>query len=230
MSLAPSCGNKAFVDEQLLRLIKTASTYTVHGLPPIASTIVELDALLAQGARIDGPRGLGELLKKTIDVNNRPLLRMLLDRGANPNLAIEVNGARGPIQSTLLHAAILRGAGSERVVVTLLAFGADVHAKNGHGATPLDLVAMPRDSIMAHILANPLHAAVKICQDPVLCARFLDQGHSEEQPSVRGETPVAAAKRLDIMEISAMFDAAKAMRAVDASLASRSSHPMAKTS
>ena len=248
------------VDEQMLLLIKKTA-----GLPRSGSWNAawrgELDRLVSQGACLNGAQGDGPLLQAAVQAQDLALVRQLLELGANPNAALQVQGLNTSVQSvrvaaelldrckalnssiggedlnrpmasTCLHEAVLPQTWQifpAHILVNLLAFGADPRATNGLGLTPLDLADSLQRAHLESLLFQPLHAAVSICKDIGLCRRLVEQGHSEEGLNPQGQTPAMLAKDFGLVEISALFDAVKAMRAVDAVLSFQPKPPMKRT-
>lgn len=180
----------------------------------------KIDELMAQGANVNGEKGKGELLLMAVNHGNAVALRELLVRGADPHVRIRKNGCN----TTLLHVAAGKGANhSPKVILLLVAAGLDTYEiKNSSGLTAKDVAA--KSESVSRTFSYPLHFSVK-AKDMALCCEFLRRGFNPETTDYRGETSAAIAKRCSCTDITALFDAAKAMQEID-KLLLRTSAPL----
>jgi hypothetical protein len=152
-------------------------------------------------------------------VQSRKAAQILLDQGANPNLA-DTDGF------TPLHFAVTHGHAEEIVPVLLLA-GADVHARNVENMTPLMLLKFVfiefkeygRGQRLLEMLTRAgadinaqdahgyalLHDAASNDNVPLArAALFL--GARKDLPNADGDTPLSLARKLESREVATLLE------------------------
>lgn len=137
-------GQEAMVEFLLKNKARTDGEYGRRAMRLTLSykgTAAIAQMLLDRGAKVDA-----ETFVDMIHTTPEPTLKLLLDRGANANLA-------RPDGSTALMVAA--AAGQENIVAMLLEHGADIHMRNNDGRTALMQAAQAgRGEIVRHLVAK----------------------------------------------------------------------------
>ena len=169
------------------------------------ATIADIQRELEAGADINAQDGKGETpLYKVVAWNPYPdtVVEFLLDQGADPKIA-ERHFGWSP-----LHKAVERG--SLVSVAVLLGRGADLHARSGHGVTPLQLASQSASSaegletvrllldwgaeldVRNDLGETPLFGSVRSYVNgyPAVTALLLDLGADIMARDIEGSTPL----------------------------------------
>ncbi|GBG31708.1 Myosin-6 [Hondaea fermentalgiana] len=146
-----------------------------------ASPVASIDTVMQTARQLNMPPLILAALHGNLDVVER-----LLKEGMDPN--VDYSGKH----RTALHAAIQSfkwsESGVERMVDLLLEHGANVHAKNSHGNTPLMEAVLKGDEALSLTKALIRHGAIR--------GTNAKDGDSTEGANEFGQTPLHAAVRL----------------------------------
>lgn len=206
------------LDQRLWQVLASVRPYFEE--KKLSELSVEIAALISKGANPNGETGGGELLLMSVIDGNHFAVRELLTRGADPHIDIRLEKG----STSLLHVAVSDMANlSGPIIAMLLAKGLDPFGrKDSEGSTAKSLSLERLTSLVTRLLTYPLHWSVKN-KDIDLCATFLERGFSEEETDSNGDTPASLARDLGRRNITALFDSAKALHAIEGMLKMRSS-------
>lgn len=164
----------------------------------------EVKRILESGANPNGQNCDGSPLRKAITLKSAKIVSALLAYGADPNLRMQTlaqpNADMGPrhqVETAFQHAIYqccwhdphYESNLSKRMLLELIAAGADRDAKTYLGMTCIDLAkAITSTSRTVQLtLALPLHAAISL-NDPDLCLRLLGRGIDPQERNARRQT------------------------------------------
>lgn len=155
--------------------------------------------MLSQGSNIDWPGENGMPLRFAITKYSEPLMRFLLDCGANPNASVRALSDT----PTVIHWAATRARGttldefecrsSMSNMLDLIAAGADTSEISGNGKKPAELLSHELPAVYKNVFRLPLHAAIEIDR-PDLCTKLLERGFNPDDKNPRRQTAFSHAK------------------------------------
>ncbi len=173
---------------------------TVNSSSSKQPDLENLRSLLARGANIDGFARNGVPLRHAVTKLSVPLIRFLVDAGANLHARIpsKTEGANREQPhfnvDTILHWAAYRSAQKRardfeamrhtEVMVELIASGAAYKTESSHGLQPVDLIDPKGPKLLKMALTYPLHAAVML-HNSGLCIRLLERGIDPDEKHAR---------------------------------------------
>lgn len=161
--------------------------------------------VLKGGADPDGIKRNGWPLRRAVDLKNPKILAALLAHGADLTLRTKLFDAEPDLQrlshnnlDTVLHYAVYQGckfarngetSWAKRMLLELIAAGADPQTKSAYGMGCIDLAKAEagNSQVVPSTLALPLHAAVSL-NDPDLCLRLLERGIDGDERNPRRQT------------------------------------------
>lgn len=161
--------------------------------------------VLKGGADPDGIKRNGWPLRRAVDLKNPKILAALLAHGADLTLRTKLFDAEPSLQrlphnnlDTVMHYAayqtckFVRGGETSlarKILLELIAAGADVAAQSAYGMSCIDLAKAEagNSQVVPSTLTLPLHAAVSL-NDPDLCLRLLERGIDGDERNPRRQT------------------------------------------